>query len=132
MKGLVRLYCLLMLGSFWVVPILNFIFDGFKNFGYNIADILQANIMIMWVSVVVGKFKRFNALKKFAVFIVVVVIKSGIPEDWSLILSVGDMGNAIILCLCILATIIYYLKFIKSKVDKNGQLISKSESRKSL
>lgn len=48
MKGLVKLYCLLMLGSFWVVPILNFIFDGFENFGYNIADILQANIMIMW------------------------------------------------------------------------------------
>ena len=49
MKGLVRLYCLLMLGSFWVVPILNFIFDGFENFGYNIADILKANIMTMWV-----------------------------------------------------------------------------------
>ena len=72
MKGLVRLYCLLMLGSFWAVPTLNFIFEDNKNFGYNIADILQANIMTMWGSVVVGKFKRFNVLKKFAIYIVTV------------------------------------------------------------
>lgn len=128
MKGLVRLYCLLMLGSFWVVPILNFIFDGFENLGYNIADILQANIMTMWVSVVVGKFKRFNALKKFAIYIATVSLMSCMPEKWDMTLSIGNLANGIIFSLSVILTIIYYLKFIKGKVDKNGQLISKSKN----
>ena len=128
MKGLVRLYCLLMLGSFWVVPILNFIFDGFENFGYNIEDILKANIMTMWVSVVVGKFKRFNALKKFAIYIATVLLMSCMPEKWDMTLSIGNLSNGIIFGLSVILTIIYYLKFIKGKVDKNGQLISKSKN----
>ena len=128
MKGLVRLYCLLMLGSFWVVPILNFIFDGFENLGYNIAYIKQKKKMTRRISDVVGKFKRFNALKKFAIYIATVSLMSCMPEKWDMTLSIGNLANGIIFSLSVILTIIYYLKFIKGKVDKNGQLISKSKN----
>ncbi|MGO2400644.1 MAG: hypothetical protein ACTH62_03790, partial [Pseudolactococcus laudensis] len=73
-------------------------------------------------------FKRFNALKKFAIYIATVLLMSCMPEKWDMTLSIGNLANGIIFGLSVILTIIYYLKFIKGKVDKNGQLISKSKN----
>ena len=66
--------------------------------------------------------------KKFAIYIATVSLMSCMPEKWDMTLSIGNLANGIIFSLSVILTIIYYLKFIKGKVDKNGQLISKSKN----
>jgi hypothetical protein len=116
-----------MLGVFWIVPIFDYILSGFKSFGYNFYDMLNAMIMVVWFSIFWYQFKRFNILKKLIALFLMVILQSSLPQKWDVNVSAGFVADMMILGLSMILTIVYHYKIIKGKIDADGRTISKEE-----
>jgi hypothetical protein len=112
-----------------MIPTIYYVLGGFKSFAYNFYHIFHAMIMIPWLYVWSNrKFKRFNGLKKFALFLLIIVVQCSIPEKWDVDLSAGFVLDSLLFLSCLILTIFYYRKVLKDKVDDNGNDISNKKN----
>lgn len=127
MKGYVRVYIFTVLFCSGIFPVITYILDGFKTFSYSPADYLHSIITLFWFVVVLYHFKKYNKHIKLVGFIVAVILGSLIPEHLEQPFSMRL--TLTITVVTVIASLIYYLTFIKGKVDKKGFLISTSQEK---